>query len=111
MEIWLDANISPVIATWVRVEFSYQCFALREMGLRDASDPVIFRAAKTKGDVVLITKDEDFCKLLQNGTSPPKIIWLTIGNCSNMKLKEILKRDLPKALTLLAENDLVEISQ
>lgn len=57
MELWLDAHISPIIAVWLRTEFSIQCFALREIGLRDADDPVIFKAAKAKGNVVILTKD------------------------------------------------------
>jgi len=109
MEIWLDANISPAIASCIRAEFSIQCFHLRDLGLRDAGDPIIFKAAKVKGNVTLITKDDDFCKLLIQLNGPPKIIWLTFGNCSNQLMKEILKRDLQKALRLLEENDLIEI--
>jgi predicted nuclease of predicted toxin-antitoxin system len=110
MELWLDAQISPLIAEWARTEFSLPCFALREIGLRDADDAVIFRAAKTRGDTVILTKDEDFRNLLSVLHAPPKIIWLTMGNCSNMQMKEILKKELPKALSVLVENDLVEIS-
>ena len=110
MELWLDAHISPGIATWIRVEFSIPCLALRDIGLRDAGDSMIFKEAKKQGDVVILTKDEDFRYLLDNLKSPPKIIWLTFGNCPNAIMKEILKRDLKKALLILEENDLVEIS-
>ena len=56
MEIWLDANISPVIAGWLCKEFALNCIALREIGLRDAGDSVIFKAAKAKDNVVIIYK-------------------------------------------------------
>ncbi|MDB5283876.1 MAG: hypothetical protein JWO06_2951 [Bacteroidota bacterium] len=92
MELWLDAHISPYISDWIRSEFSIQCFALREIDLRDADDDVIFKTAKSKGSVVILTKDEDFCDLLNRLKAPPKIIWLTFGNCSNAVMKEILKR-------------------
>src|ERR1700722_11737956 len=98
MELWLDAQISPLIASWIRMEFSMSCFALREIGLRDASDSVIFKAAKAKGKVIIITKDEDFCNLLYALKPPPQIIWLTFGNCSNLLMKEILAKELAKAL-------------
>jgi predicted nuclease of predicted toxin-antitoxin system len=110
MEVWLDANISPAISNWIRNEFNIPCISLRDLGFREAADFVIFKAAKAKGDVVIITKDDDFCKLLASAKPPPKIIWLTFGNCSNEKLKEILRNDLKKALSYLDENDLVEIS-
>ena len=108
--MWLDANLSPSIANWIRNEYSIRCFSLRDLGLRDAGDTLIFKSAKTKGDVVLITRDEDFCQLLYTNGPPPKIVWLTFGNCSNAHLKEIFKKDLLKALAILGENDLVEIS-
>ena len=110
MEIWLDAQLSPLLAKWIKQEFSIECFALRELSLRDAADALIFAEAKKKNEVIIMTKDEDFRELLIRFNAPPKIIWLTFGNCSNEVMKEILKRDLKKALSVLAENDLVEIS-
>jgi len=42
---------------------------------------------------------------------PPKVIWLTCGNTSNARLKEILSSTLESAMTLLdASETLVEIS-
>ena len=110
MQIWLDAHISPLIAEWIAKEFSIECVAIRELKLRDAADVVIFNAAKKKSDVVIMTKDDDFRDLLNRLKAPPKIIWLTFGNCSNKDMQEILKRGLPVALSFLKENDLVEIS-
>jgi len=110
MEVWLDANISPSISNWIRNQFDIRCFSMRDLGFRDSGDSIIFQAAKAKGDVVIISKDEDFCRLLINSKPPPKIIWLTFGNCSNAKMKDILEKDLKKALAYLEENDLVEIS-
>jgi predicted nuclease of predicted toxin-antitoxin system len=56
MKIWLDAQLSPDIAAWITFEFGYECIAVRDLGLRDASDIEIFEAAK-RADIVLITKD------------------------------------------------------
>jgi predicted nuclease of predicted toxin-antitoxin system len=110
MELWLDAHISPRIAKWINDDFSFQCFPIRDLDLLRATDVEIFNAAKKKGKVVIITKDDDFSDLVTRLKSPPKIIWLTFGNCSNSKMKEILKRDLLSALAILEENELVEIS-
>lgn len=110
MEIWLDAQLSPLLATWLGKEFSVNCFALRQLNLRDADDTLIFAEAKKKEQVIIMTKDEDFLELLNRLQAPPKIIWLTVGNCSNTEMKEILKRDFLNAISVLKENDVVEIS-
>lgn len=110
MEIWVDAQLPPSIASFINKELNLKCVHVFNFGFHAVSDNEIFRKAKETGDVVIITKDEDFAFLLEQKSSPPKIIWLTIGNCSNDVLKDILKRNLPSALELLKTNDLVEIS-
>ena len=46
MIIWVDAHLSPSIATWITQTFSITALALRDVGLRDAEDEEIFTAAK-----------------------------------------------------------------
>lgn len=110
MKIWIDAQMSPAIAAWVSSNFAVTAVAVRNLGLRDAEDKEIFHAAKREGAIVM-TKDNDFVRLLDRLGPPPQIIWITCGNTSNTRLKEILKATLPKALQLLeAGEKLVEIS-
>jgi predicted nuclease of predicted toxin-antitoxin system len=110
MTIWVDAHLSPAIATWITSTFEIEAIALRDLGLRDAEDVDIFAAAQAQGAIVL-TKDSDFVDLVERLGPPPQIIWLTCGNTSNAKLREILSKTLPKALELLAAGEaLVEIS-
>ncbi len=111
MTIWVDAHLSPAIATWITTTFGITALALRDLGLRDAEDPEIFEAAKAQG-VILMTKDSDFIDLVDRLESPPQIIWLTCGNTSNARLREILSNTLPRALELLKSGEvLVEISE
>jgi predicted nuclease of predicted toxin-antitoxin system len=49
MIIWLDAQLSPTIASWVQFTFGVQAYALRELGLREATDMAIFDAARVAG--------------------------------------------------------------
>jgi predicted nuclease of predicted toxin-antitoxin system len=58
-----------------------------------------------------MTKDIDF-KILQDRFGvPPKIIWLTCGNISNRRLKEILISHLNESIELLNSGEsIVEIS-
>jgi predicted nuclease of predicted toxin-antitoxin system len=109
MTIWLDAQLSPAMAAWITEQFTVAAVALRDLGLRDATDREIFFAAKMS-DAIVMTKDSDFVRLLEEYGPPPKIIWLTCGNTSNTRLKEILTGTLEKALEFLqGEEQLVEV--
>ncbi len=79
--IWIDAHLSPAIATWITNTFGMTALALRDLGLRDAEDTEIFEAAKAQG-VIFMTKDSDFVDLVDRLGEPPQIIWLTCGNTS-----------------------------
>ena len=84
MIIWVDAHLSPSIATWITTTFGVTALALRDLGLREAEDLEIFEAAKAQ-NVVMMTKDSDFVDLIDRLGSPPQIIWLTCGNTSNAR--------------------------
>lgn len=110
MTIWVDAQLSPAIATWIASTFGITALALRDVGLGDAEDHEIFEAAKDQG-IIFITKDSDFVNLVDRLGVPPQIIWLTCGNTSNARLQEILSATLLEALELLQSGEaLVEIS-
>ena len=110
MTIWIDAQMSPAIAAWVSSNFPVRAVPVRDLGLRDAEDKEIFQAAKRENAVVM-TKDSDFVSLLDRLGPPPQVIWVTCGNTSNARLKEILTNTLPKALELLKSGEeLVEIN-
>ena len=107
--LWVDAHLSPRIARWISANFPVPAQPLRELGLRDADDDVIFAAARAAG-VIVLTKDSDFLRLLEQRGSLPKVLWLTCGNTSDAALQQILGRHLATALSLLASGeDLVEI--
>ena len=109
MTIWVDAQLSPRTARWIAAHFPVQAAALRDLGLRAANDEAIFAAAR-EANVIMLTKDSDFVRLLEQRGSPPKILWLTCGNTSEAALQEILARQLSTALDLFASGeDLVEI--
>jgi len=110
MTIWIDAHLSPAIATWITTTFGITAFALRDLDLRDAEDPEIFEAAKAQG-IIFMIKNSDFADLVNRLGSLPQIIWLTYGNTSNARLQEILSATLLQALELLRTGEtLVEIS-
>ena len=109
MTLWLDAQLPPSIAAWIEATFGVECRAVRDLGLRDAADSAIFLEAREAGAVVM-TKDQDFIDLQRRLGPPPMVLWVTCGNTSNARLREILARVLPEALRLIESGEiLVEI--
>ena len=83
---------------------------MRELGLHRAKDPPIFQAARD-AEVVIMTKDSDFLVLLDRFGPPPQILWVTCGNTSNTRLKDVLRTSFSRAVDLLRQGErLVEIS-
>ena len=110
MKIWIDAQLSPDLASWLSERFGVECRAVRDLGLRDAEDDEIFEAG-WKVEAVVMTKDADFSVMVNRLGPPPQIIWITCGNTSNARLREILTRSLADAIVLLqAGEPLVEIT-
>lgn len=110
MTLWIDAQMPPAIAAWIGNNFAVNAIAIRDLGLRGAEDKEIFEAARRENAIVM-TKDSDFVVLLDKLGAPPQVIWVTCGNTSNARLKEILTNTLTKALELLKSGeDLVEIN-
>lgn len=110
MTIWIDAQLSPALAYWITLTFEVSAVALRDIGLRDATDRQIFLAAKEE-NVIVMSKDADFVRLLEDFGPPPQIIWITCGNTSDAHLRTLLSSALPRALEMIASGEsLVEIS-
>ena len=107
--IWLDAHLSPRLATWIQDSMGHKAQALRDLDLRHAEDEEIFRRG-SEACVIVITKDKDFADMVTRRGSPPQVIWLRCGNTTEDHLKELLKSHLDQALEFLAKGeDLVEI--
>jgi predicted nuclease of predicted toxin-antitoxin system len=107
--LWLDAQLPPALAEFLRTEFGLQAQAVRDLGLRDATDEQIFQAAQNAGAVV-VTKDSDFLTLLERRGAPPQVIWLTMGNCANASLMKVFRDNWSVAADLLRRGEpLVEI--
>ena len=85
MILWLDAQLPPALAQWLRSDLGLDARPLWDLGLRDAADRDIFAAARAAG-AVLISKDSDFVALVQARGTPPQLVWLTCGNVTNERL-------------------------
>ncbi len=67
------------------------------------SDFEIYRRAKKSGNIIIISKDSDIEDIINTSGSPPKLINIEIGNCTNRFLYSILKKQIEKLLRLLTD--------
>jgi len=106
-EIWIDAQLSPALAAWINRNYEdIKAKSVRAVGLRDADDQEIYQAAR-EADVVMMSKDSDFLSLLDRHGPPPRMIWVTCGNTSNWRMREILDQTLQSAAEMLEEGETV----
>lgn len=109
MRVWLDVHLPPALAPWLTERFGVEAAAFRDVGWSQAADADIFDALRADGEVV-VTKDEDFARLVESEGPPPQVIWLTVGNTSNRNLRLVLEGAMPEALELLRRGEpIVEI--
>jgi predicted nuclease of predicted toxin-antitoxin system len=106
MIYWIDAQLPPQLARWLRQTFSVEAHALRDLNLRDAQDADIFQQARQEG-VVIVSKDSDFVEMVLRLGTPPQVLWITCGNVTNRHLQSILTQVFPRAQALLENNEAV----
>ena len=111
MTFWLDNQISPALAAWMRAALSLECVPVRDLQLQRATDSEIFHAARA-ARVVVMTKDRDFVDLLERHGAPPQVILVTCGNTSNVRLHRLIEMAWPIILPMLDRGEvLVELGE
>ena len=109
LKLWIDAQLPPSLAAWFREERGADAAHIQDLGFLTAADSVIFAAAGKAG-VIMVTKDSDFPKLLQQHGPPPQVLWIRSGNVTNRELRRIVLDVWPEAMALLKNGvPLVEI--
>ena len=90
MKLLFDQNLSPHLPSLL-ADIYAESIHVREVGMRDADDSAIWEYAKLEG-FAIISKDSDFQQrsLLQG--SPPKFIWLRVGNCTTKTIESLLRK-------------------
>jgi len=103
---WIDANLPPKVVTWLEIGFGVKSVHVFSMNLISAGDDEIFNEAKKSGgNMIIITKDEDFTELVMRKKPPPWVIWVTVGNLANDHLKTILLNNLETAVQYLESSE------
>lgn len=85
MKILVDQNISFRLIPRI-IEVFPNTAHVKDFGLIDFNDFRIFQYARQSLFDAILTLDEDFYNIqLEHGT-PPKVIWMRLGNCSTAAL-------------------------
>jgi len=107
MIFWVDAQLPPSLAPWLADTFGVEACSIRFLGLRDAEDGQIFDLARAGDDVVLISKDSDFIELIAQRGTPPRLLWVTCGNVTNRRLREVFECLFRDAVALLQAGEAI----
>lgn len=100
MKVWVDANLSPAIAPWMTQEIGCNAWSAQRLGLLTATDRQIFEKAREE-DAVILTKDGDFIDLVNRFGPPPRVVWLTCGNTTTARLRQIMATQWVRVEALL----------
>ncbi|HVS91105.1 MAG TPA: DUF5615 family PIN-like protein [Mucilaginibacter sp.] len=105
-EIWLDSQLSPIIAKWMAEFTGLSVKSSYSLQLNGLTDSAIYDKAKSSGNVILVSKDADFPELISRLGSPPKLILVKKGNCDNRELWEFIKPNILQSVRLLTSTDI-----
>jgi predicted nuclease of predicted toxin-antitoxin system len=109
--LWLDNQLPPALAGWLRATLSVACVPVRDLKLHRASDAEIFSAARD-AQAVVMTKDADFAALVHQRGAPPQVVLVTCGNTSNARLRHLVEAAWPAILPMLERGEaLVELGE
>lgn len=89
MKLLLDQNLSRFLVS--RLLDLYPASShVTLVGLEQADDSQIWNYAREHG-FAIVSKDSDFQQRSLLFGSPPKVIWLRVGNCSAPRIEGLLR--------------------
>ena len=77
LEFWIDNNLPPQMAIWLREDFNVSAKSFYELHFQTTEDKI----------------------------TVPKILYLNVGNISNQKLKQLIYKSFTEVLRMFLETD------
>ncbi len=110
MKLLFDENLSPKLVGNLVLEFP-ESNHIRNVGLKGKADEQIWNFAKAQG-FAIVSKDTDFRERSFVEGSPPKIIWLDVGNAGTDEITILLlnERQRIEKFNSQAESSLLILS-
>jgi predicted nuclease of predicted toxin-antitoxin system len=99
VKLLLDENLSPKLIELVG-DLYPESLHIEHCGLSEASDDEVWKYAVANG-FAIVSKDSDFSDRSALHGSPPKVIWLRIGNCTTVRAASVLRDAFPLIETFL----------
>jgi predicted nuclease of predicted toxin-antitoxin system len=89
MKLLFDQNLSPKLVRRLADLFPDSSH-VQAVGLDSANDDQVWVHARLNG-FAIVTKDEDYNHLSVLRGSPPKVIWLQLGNCTTTQVEDVFR--------------------
>lgn len=94
MTVLLDHQLPPALKVFF-AEKGVEAIHVSDVGMQSQTDRAVWAFAKSK-DMQIVSKDEDFLFLAAQDPLGPRLIWVRLGNCSNVALVEAFARLWPR---------------
>ena len=110
MKLLLDENLSWRLIKKVSLVFTEVTHVNSLQINQPASDISIWNYAKANG-YTIVTKDDDFEKIVLLKKAPPKLIYLKTFNLNTNKISDLIIENKDDIITFInsTENDILEI--
>jgi predicted nuclease of predicted toxin-antitoxin system len=89
VKVLLDHNLSPRLVRQL-ADIYPVCDHVHDLGMDRASDTEVWRYAAEHG-YTIISKDADFYQRSVVLGSPPKVVWVRLGNCTVAESAKFLR--------------------
>lgn len=103
MKLLFDQNLSPKLVGRPADLFPGSAH-VQDVGLAEADDGVVWEYARANGFAV-VSKDEDYNTLAVLRGSPPKVVWLLLGNCKTARVEAAFRGRVDDLLAFDADPD------
>ncbi|MBE8233670.1 MAG: DUF5615 family PIN-like protein [Endozoicomonadaceae bacterium] len=92
MKLLLDENISSRLVKFLTKDFP-ESSHIDFLQMQGATDISIWEYAQTE-NYIIVSKDNDFRQRSFLFGSPPKVIWLSVGNGGSEIIKELILKNI-----------------
>jgi predicted nuclease of predicted toxin-antitoxin system len=89
VKLLLDQNLAPKLVARLADLFPGSQH-VRDVGLAMADDRAVWDYARA-GGLAIVSKDADFRQLSFLYGSPPKVVWLRVGNRSTAEIEAVIR--------------------
>lgn len=89
MKLLFDQNLSPKLAIRLADLFPGSRH-VHDLDLDQADDVEVWEHA-IQEDLTVVSKDEDYSHLSVLRGSPPKVLWLLLGNCTTRQVENAIR--------------------